>query len=143
MKITLIKNGYPLHLIKKGIREAKIISNRILKGKSKESSNLSSKKTVYFLILYYDQESMILSHHIKQIRRKLLPLIKINVCFKKTFTIKSIFLPLQKGKDESTKNEKLVCKISCLNCDKCYIGETIREKQIRMKEHETDVKKTC
>ena len=120
--------------------EAEVITNRILKEKSKKSQKLSDKKAIYFLISYYGQKSMILAYRIKQICKKVLPLIEVNVCLKKTFTIKSIFLPLQKGLNGS-KNKKLVYKISCLNCDKCYIGETSRQKDVRMKEHEADVRK--
>ena len=66
---------------------------------------------------------------------------EINICFRKAFTIKNVFLPIQKGPSESKKKQKLVYKISCLNCDKCYIGETNREKEIRIKEHQADIKK--
>ena len=73
MKTTLINNGYPLHLIKRGIREAEVITNRILQEKSKESRKLPDKKVIYFVIPYYGQESLILSYRIKQICKKLLP----------------------------------------------------------------------
>ncbi|CAF3764573.1 unnamed protein product [Rotaria sp. Silwood1] len=46
MKETLITNGYPSHLIRKGIRE-EVISNRILKGKSKDLPKSSEIKTAY------------------------------------------------------------------------------------------------
>ena len=140
MKETLITNGYPAHIIKKGIREGEVISNRILKGESKELKKPSEIKTIYFLITYCGQESTILAHRIKQICKKLLPFVKINVCFKKTFTIKNIFLPLQKGLDNSKKNKNLIYRIPCLNCNKCYVDETSRNKQTRMKEHESDVR---
>ena len=39
------------------------------------------------------------------------------------------------------KEKKLVYKISCLNCDKCDVREANREKKVRMKEHQTDIKK--
>jgi hypothetical protein len=65
----------------------------------------------------------------------------MNVCFRKTFTIKSVFLPLQNDQDELKKKNKLIYKIPCFNCDKCYIGETNREKETRMKEHKSDIRK--
>jgi arginyl-tRNA--protein-N-Asp/Glu arginylyltransferase len=37
--------------------------------------------------------------------------------------------------------KKLVYKIPCMNCNKCYIGETRREKSTRMKEHQKGIKK--
>lgn len=95
---------------------------------------------MYFLISYYGQESTLLANRIKQICKELIPLIKVNTCFKKALTLKNIFLPIQKGLDETKKNKKLVYKISCLDCDKCYVGETSREKTTRIKEHEAYVK---
>jgi hypothetical protein len=140
MKNTLIMNGYPQHLIKRGIREAEIITKK-RKSQKQQLNNAQQKKKVYFLLSYYGSESIILAQRIKRLCKKLLPLIEINVCFRKTFTIKNIFLPIQKGPDELKKNKKLVYKIPCLNCDKCYIGETKREKEIRMKEHQADIQK--
>ena len=140
MRNTLLSNGYPQHLINRGIREAEVISKKII-SQQQQTQKLQQKKKVYFLLSYYGQESTILAHRIKQICKKLLPLIQVNVCFRKTFTIKSVFLPLQKGCDESKKKKKLVYKIPCLNCDKCYIGETNREKETRMKEHKADIRK--
>ena len=54
-----------------------------------------------------------------------------------------MFLPIQKGLDELKKKKKLVYKISCTNCGKCNIGETSREKQIGMKEHQSDIRKNA
>jgi len=39
------------------------------------------------------------------------------------------------------KDKKLAYKIACMNCNKCYIGETRREKSTRMKEHQKDINK--
>lgn len=133
-------NGYPIHLIRRGIREGEAIVNRKSNKQVTHPAKIDKQK-VYFLLNYYGEESTILAYRIKQICKKLAPLIQINIGFRKTFTIKSIFLPLQKGIDESKKEKKLVYKISCANCDKCYIGETNREKKTRMKEHEADIRK--
>jgi len=48
----------------------------------------------------------------------------------------------QKGDDKMKKDKKLVYKISCMNCNKCCIGETGREKNTRRKEHQKDIKST-
>jgi hypothetical protein len=140
MRNTLVLNGYPQHLIKRGIREAEIITKKI-KSQQQQTPKLQQKKKVYFLLSYYGYESTMLAHRIKRICKNLLPLLEINVCFRKTFTINSVFLPLQKGSDALKKKKKLVYKIPCLNCDKCYIGETNREKETRMKEHKSDIRK--
>ncbi len=39
------------------------------------------------------------------------------------------------------KDKKLAYKIACMNCNKCYIGETRREKSTRMNEHQKSITK--
>ncbi|CAF1499511.1 unnamed protein product, partial [Didymodactylos carnosus] len=48
----------------------------------------------------------------------------------------------QKGKDETRTKKKLVYSVQCKNCDLKYIGETNRDKQTRMREHNNDIKKS-
>ena len=90
---------------------------------------------------YYGVESDVLAQRIRRIYRRYLPLVNVKIGFKKTFTLKNIFLPIQKGIDETKKEKKLIYKIPCINCSKCYIGETGREKSTRMKEHQKDINK--
>jgi putative NIF3 family GTP cyclohydrolase 1 type 2 len=71
---------------------------------------------------------------------KLIPNVKINFAFRKTNTLKSIFLPLQKGKDVNRADCKIIYKIACKDCDSIYIGETSRDKKTRMKEHQNNIK---
>ena len=54
-----------------------------------------------------------------------------------------MFLPIQKAPDELKKKKKLVYKISCKNCEKCNIGETSGEIEIRMKEHQSEIRKNA
>ncbi len=65
---------------------------------------------------------------------------KLNIAFRKTNSLKNIFLPLQKGKDSSRVGSKMIYKIQCQNCDSVDIGETTREKAIKTKEHQKNVK---
>lgn len=108
MKKTLTSNGYPSHLIRKGIREGQVISKRIINGNGKKKDHADNKLTIHFLLTYYGQESMILANRIKRTCKTLLPLVRINVCFRKALTLKRIFLPLQKGIDQSNKDKNLV-----------------------------------
>ncbi|CAF1481890.1 unnamed protein product, partial [Didymodactylos carnosus] len=96
---------------------------------------------MFFTLPYYGHESDILAERLKKISRKLLPTIQLNIAFRKTMTLKAIFLPLQKGKDESKNTMKLVYKIPCKDCNISYIGETGRQLTTRMKEHQKDIKK--
>jgi hypothetical protein len=56
-------------------------------------------------------------------------------------TLRNIFLPRQKGNDETKQQKKLVYAINCKDCEKRYIGETNRKMITRMNEHKNDIKK--
>jgi len=104
------------------------------------TSNEKRKKVIFFTIQYYGQESIIFAARVKKICQKLLPHLVIQFCFRKHMSLKSIFLPKLKGKDENKKNKNLVYSIPCMDCDKVYIGETSRMKDTRMDEHKAKVK---
>ena len=70
----------------------------------------------------------------------LLPNVNIQFAFKKNLSLKRIFLPILKGKDEQKTIKNLVYSIPGLNCNKAYIGETSRMKEKRMAEHRTRMK---
>ena len=50
---------------------------------------------------------------------------------------------IKKGKDKIpyNKNTNIVYKINCSNCEAIYVGEAKRQLQIRLGEHERDVRK--
>ena len=141
LKETLVNNGYPQHLIRRGIREGEAVAQRINNNIQNQQQNTPTKKKEIFLTLsYYGNESAEFTKKLKKTCKKYLPLIQINIAFKKTTTIKRLFLPIQKGQDSSKKEKKVVYKISCKDCDNLYIGETCREKSVRMKEHQKDIR---
>ena len=137
LKETLEKNGYPPHIIKRGISEGEILIKRTSKtvATSNEKNNV-----IYLTIKYYGHESSIFAARIKKVCKNLLPNLKIQFAFKKHVSLKSIFLPILKEKDESKSLKKLVYSIPCLNCDKIYIGETNRLKRTRINEHKSKIK---
>ena len=150
MKETLIINGYPQHLIRRGVREGQVIAKKILNNTQSNNNNnnnnnntnqTTSKMNIFFTFPYYGRESTIFAERIKKICKRLLPFTQVNIAVKKTFTLKSVFLPKQKGKDQDKMNKKLIYRIPCNNCDQYYYGETGREKTIRMKEHQANIKK--
>ena len=138
LKETLRINGYPPNIIKRGITEGKIIIKKSSQSETKRIINTNN--TIYFTIKYYGQESIIFANRVKRICRKLLPNIKIQFAFKKHVTLKGIFLPILKGKDESKINKKLIYSIPCSDCDKIYIGETARTKETRLTEHQAKIR---
>ena len=55
-------------------------------------------------------------------------------------SVKSIFLPKLKGTDEDRKKKKLVYSIPCKDCDKIYIEETSRMREVRINEHKSKIR---
>ncbi|CAF1389693.1 unnamed protein product [Adineta ricciae] len=137
LRKTLVNNGYPPHIIRRGIIEGEVIIKRMNQNQTKVSDN---RKTIFFTIKYYGQESVIFASKIKKHCRKLIPNLNIQFAFKKNMSLKSVFLPILKGTDENRKNKNLVYSIPCLNCDKVYIGETSRKKETRMREHQANIR---
>ncbi|CAF1073952.1 unnamed protein product [Rotaria magnacalcarata] len=98
LKLILKTNGYPDHIIRRGIREGAIIANKIIKKQQQQqqqqlldnnnnNNNKTSptpiKKKISLTVSYYGQESIILSGKTKKICKKLIPHIDVNVAFKK------------------------------------------------------------
>lgn len=141
LRATLRTNGYPPHIIRRGIREGHIIAKRLQQQQqSPQQPTTVPKKTVFFTLGYYGHETVILASKIRKVCRQLLPHVDLHLAFKKQNTLKQTFLPLQKGSDESKKNKDIVYKIPCKDCDLVYIGETARDRSTRMKEHKADIK---
>jgi hypothetical protein len=137
LRVTLKDNGYPPHIIKRGITEAEIVMNRTSQNKKDENDN---RKVIFFTIKYYGQESVIFASRIKKFCKKMLPNLRVEFAFKKHISLKSIFLPKLKGIDENKKNKNLVYSIPCKDCERIYIGETSRMKETRMKEHKAKIR---
>ena len=144
LRATLQTNGYPPHIIRRGIREGHEIAKRLQQQQQQQQSpqQLATvpKKTVFFTLGYYGHETVILASKIRKVCQKLLPHVDLHLAFKKQNTLKQTFLPLQKGMDESKKDKNVVYKIPCRDCDLAYIGETSRNRSTRMKEHKADIK---
>jgi hypothetical protein len=137
LRSTLKANGYPQHIIRRGIREGEVIVTRL----QQQKPTTVPKQRVFFTLGYYGHETMILASHVRKVCQKLLPHVDLHVAFKKQHTLKQTFLPIQKGLDESKKSKQIIYKVPCKNCDLVYIGETARDRTTRMKEHEVAIRK--
>jgi len=80
-------NGYPPHIIRRGILEGKATIHTFSRTTSSEISN-SNLKLIYFTMSYYGQESLIVTSRIREICRKLLPQLQIHFAFKKNLSLK-------------------------------------------------------
>ena len=78
----------------------------MLEKSPNQKRNASIKKNIFFIFTYYGTDSTIFTQRIKRIIHKHLPHINVNIFFKKTFTLKNIFLPIQKGGDRTKKDKK-------------------------------------
>ena len=65
---------------------------------------------------------------------------KVKVCFKPCTTLNNLYTPL-KDKVSLMKRTNIIYSISCMDCDKKYIGKTIRRLETRISEHKRDYKK--
>ena len=99
------------------------------------------KQEIFISLVNCGHEIMILASQMRKTCQKLLPHIDLHVSFKKQHTLKQPFLPMQKGIDESTKNNQITYKVPCKHCDLVDIGEKARDRSKRMKEHQTAIKK--
>ena len=140
LKQTLEKNGYPPHIVKRGVLEAEIL----LKKESQKDAvktTKDNKQVIFFTTRYYGQESVIFAARVKKLCRRLVPNLTVQFAFKKNMSLKNIFLPKLKGTDENRKNANLVYSIPCMDCEKVYIGETSRARETRIKEHQAKLRK--
>ncbi|CAF1454439.1 unnamed protein product, partial [Didymodactylos carnosus] len=135
-------NGYPSHIIRKGILEGKVIAKRLENPKHRQVIKSQSKlRNIFFTLPYFGEETFVLGQRIKKLCKQMIPTVDLKIAYKKTLTLKSIFLPIQKGLDESKKMKNIVYSIPCTNCDFKYFGETSRDINIRIEEHRYDVRR--
>ncbi|CAF1590746.1 unnamed protein product, partial [Didymodactylos carnosus] len=135
-------NGYPSHIIRKGTLEGKVIAKRLENPKHRKVIKLQSKlRNIFFILPYFGEETFVLGQRIKKLCKQMIPTVDLQIAYKKTLTLKSIFLPIQKGLDESKKMKNILYSIPCTNCDFKYFGETSRDINIRIEEHRYDVRR--
>ncbi|CAF0778504.1 unnamed protein product [Didymodactylos carnosus] len=135
-------NGYPSHIIRKGIGEGKVIVIRLKNPKDKKDIKPQLKlRNIFFTLPYFGEGTFVLGQRIKKICKQMIPTVDLKIAYKKTMILKSIFLPIQKGLDESKKMKNIVYCIPCKNCDRKYFEETSRDRNIRIKGHRYDVSK--
>jgi hypothetical protein len=71
----------------------------------------SRRRIFSFTMNYYEDEALLFAAHVKKKCTKWIPNMKLNIAFRKTNSLKSIFLPLRKGKDSSRVDCKIVYQI--------------------------------
>lgn len=75
----------------------------MLNNTNNKQQNSAIKNNIFLTLTYYELESDVLAQRIRKICHRYLPLVNFKTAFRKTFTVKNIFLPIQKGVDETEK----------------------------------------
>jgi hypothetical protein len=92
LKSVLTDNGYPHHLIRRGIKEGEIITRRIIKTQQQQLMNSPNntnnpqnpiQKKIFLTLPFHGHHSLMLSERITKICKKLIPNTQINIAFKK------------------------------------------------------------
>lgn len=131
---VLRRNGYPLDLISKVIRER--ISDiynpySVTKHKEERIQKTGPINRKNIVILPYVEN---ISDDIKRIFRK----VGLHTIFKVPFYLKKCF-PLIKDKLPLFKSFNIVYSIPCIGCSQVYIGQTSRCLETRIKEHKRNI----
>jgi hypothetical protein len=142
LRDVLNKNGYHKKLIDKTIKRTLCKEH----GKSKMIKNQQSNNNdvrndendrINIVLSYLGHESFIFSRQLMRIFRKFH--LKSRIIFKKNRTIGDNFR--EKIKSNNMKKIGVVYKIECANCDNFYIGQTCKNVDERMKQHQDNLKK--
>lgn len=136
----LLKNGYP----KKWLR--RIIYNipdnielNINDNPPDPDISLTQENTQkQYLIIPYEE-------HLTKRIKSLIPIDKFKIATKNVKTIRSIFTRVKDSINDLNKSD-VVYKINCIDCDKCYIGQTKTKLKQRIALHKSNIrtyKDTC
>ncbi|RLU19060.1 hypothetical protein DMN91_009418 [Ooceraea biroi] len=131
VKKVLRENCYPSEFIEKYVhKRLKTFKHR--RGIDKEEVNDNNNRRGYASIPFVKG----LSEGMCNILRK---------CdFKVAYSVyKKLDMFIKRGKDKLLKKDKtgVVYRIKCMECEACYIGQTKRQLETRIKEHKNDIRK--
>ena len=117
------KNGYSEKYIEKCLAQSEL--------PPPDNTENDDKRRIYYGFPYVEQSQMMIANSLQRIN-KILKNCRL-VAYFKTFKTQNYF----KNKDKLSPNvsSSLVYKFECVQCSACYIGETRRHLQTRIKEH--------
>jgi len=128
----LLDNGYPLDLIfnKINLRLKKLFVLRTKSASDLVDINSNIDKKVLVLPYVHPLSEFISANIDKS---------KANIGFRCLNKL-SRFIRVQKDMDSAFLKNNTVYKISCINCDATYVGQTKRQLRTRIKEHKNNIK---
>ncbi|KYN28656.1 hypothetical protein ALC57_01909 [Trachymyrmex cornetzi] len=127
---TFLMNGYPLEFIfSMIINRIKTLENRIISNNNNDENEIVKK---FFVISYLNN----VSEKFKKISHNY----GFNIAYR---PINRLNRFIKTGKDCLCKDDQCdVYRISCLDCESSYVGQTKRKLKTRIKEHKADIRKS-
>jgi len=128
----LVKNGYPKKLINKiyNLYVSGQFHNRHLLTSLNNGSN--NNKTMYFKFPFIQK----ISYKVKKLLNAISNDVKL--VFYTPNSIQNTLFSKIKDKDSILYKSDIVYKIDCMNCQKCYIGQTSQWLRNRLRQHKGD-----
>jgi len=128
---VLLENGYPLAFIfeklKKRIKT--LCLNKSSKNKNTESDKIEKREIV--VIPYFNNISEMIAARIDKSR---------HIIGYRTLNNLGNFVKVHKDTVETLSNNNVVYKISCMDCEASYVGQTKRQLRTRVREHLSNLK---
>ena len=101
----------------------------------KVEMDIVPKNLIYLVLPYYAGAEEMKNKLVKLIENSF-PCVNLRLMFKSHSTIQNFFT--YKEKIDQDLKSKIIYSVECLNCEKAYIGKTIRHFCTRKEEHRTD-----
>ena len=121
----LSQNGFPKYFIQKQINKFEMKTNTAIPAVNKQR---------YFLKLpYYGYHSKKIKESLKKLVDEYYPQLDLKLIFINKFKIESMFP--YKDRIPAVLRSNLIYKYKCANCEKAYVGVTIRHLKTRISEH--------
>ena len=128
IEALLTRNGYPINLVKRKIKNTIEQFN-----KKKPTTTTALKKAFFVPITYHGHETILMTNKIKRMIEKIYPMINVIFGYRKGLSISKLFAKNHKGND--TMETGVVYKLTCMKCEKVYIGQTQFNIKQRIKQH--------
>jgi hypothetical protein len=127
----LTTNGYPLNLVKRKIK------NTIDRFNSTKTPN-PPKKIFFVPITYHGYETILMTNKIKSMIERIYPMTNVIFGYRKGLSISKLFMKNYKGTDPM--HIGVIYKLTCIKCQKVYIGQTHFDVNRRMNQHKNGLK---
>jgi len=126
-----VKNNYPIEFIRKQLNK------RLHKLKSQNPGNSQVKEKPDMRCIVFPRVKN-LNHKLKRLFNKS----EFKLICKPANKLNEQIIKRGKDKIPISQEQGVVYKVNCKNCDSCYIGQTKRSVETRMKEHESNIRST-